>query len=190
MPSDVQTRATPSGKRGEPASVPGGWQAAVIAALSALLVGYWARQDHGTPRPEGKGDVGRIADVAPQDVPSALDTLAGTPRQLAQFRDRDACGRRLAWVTMMVAPGQAPGRIRLQSGNYISPVFDLMETPVRVALPYPAPYAIGHGVISVVGATTAAVVSLTPPWHVPARAGVEAREVTWTPTGACPGANK
>ena len=190
MPSEVQTRAMPPGKQSKPASMPGRWQAAVIAALSALLVGYWARQSHSALRPEGTGNVSRVADVAPQDVPAALDTMAGTPRQLAQFRERDACGRPLAWVTIVRAPGQAPGRIRLQSGSYISPVFELMETPVRVALPYPAPYATGHGVISVVGATTAAVVALTPPWHVPAQAGVETREVTWTPAGACPGANK
>ena len=190
MPSEVQARDTPSGKQSQPARVPGAWQAAVIAALSALLVAYWARQDESAPRPEQEGSVSRVAGVAPQDMAAALNTVAETNRQLAQFRERDACGRLLAWVTIVRAPGQAPGRIRLQSGSYISPAFDLMETPVRVALPYPAPYATGHGVISVLGATAAAVVALTPPWHVPARAGEETRAVTWTPAAACPGGSQ
>ncbi len=190
MPAEDQTRAMLSGKQSQPARLPGGWRAALIAALSAFLVVYWARQGDSAPRPEGGANVSRVAEVAPQDVPAALDTVAGTPQQLAPFRERDACPRRLAWVTMVRAPGQAPGRIRLQSGSYISPVFDLMDTPVRVAIPYPAPYATGHGVISVVGATTQAVVALTPPWHVPAQAGVQAREVTWTPAGVCPDASK
>ncbi len=190
MPYEVQTQARTSGGQSKPAGVPGGWQAAAIAALSALLIGYGARQTRSVPLPEGTDNISRVADVSPQDFLAALDTVAGTPRQLAQFRDRDACGRRLAWVTMVRAPGQPSGQIRLQSGSYISPVFELMETPVRVALPYPAPYPTGHGVISVVGATTAAVVALSPPWHVPAQAGVETRTVTWTPASVCPGADK
>ena len=190
MPSETQIHGLPPGRQGQPPSVPGGWQAAVIAALSALLAGYGASQVHGKSRPDSKGGESRVAEVAPQDLAAALNTVAGTPQQLAQFRDHEACGRRLAWVTVARAAGQAPGRIRLQSGSYISPVFELGDAPVRVALPYPAPYATGHGLIVVVGATTAAVVALTPPWHVPAQAGVKAQKVTWTPNGICPGADK
>ena len=190
MPYDVQTGAMPAGGQSKPANVPGGWLASLIAAFSALLVVYWVRQTHIAPRFDDKANISSVTDVSPGDLQAALDTVAGTPRQLAQLRERDACGRRLAWVTIMRAPGQAPGRIRLRSGSYYSPPFDLLETPVRVALPYPAPYETGRGVISVVGATTAAVVALIPPWHVPAQAGVEARNVTWTPVGVCPNANK
>jgi len=184
MPSESQTRAAP---RSKPERLPGLLRAAVIAALAAFLVGFWARQGS-APRPEGMADGSRVAEVAPEEVPVALGTVSATPEQLAQFRARDACKRRLAWVTVRRAPGGAPGRIRLQSGSYISPAFELLDTPVRVALPYPAPYAAGHGVISVLGAETEAVVALTPPWHVPAQAGVQAREVSWTPAGVCPGA--
>ena len=190
MPYEAQTRATQPSGQSKPASVPGGWQAAAIAALSALLIRYWAKQSHSELRADERDNVSRVTDVSPQDLPGALDTVAGTPRQLAQFRDHDACSRRLAWVTLVRAPGQPPGRIRLRSGSYISPAFELLETPVRVAFPYPAPYATGHGVISVIGATAAAVVALTPPWHVPAQAGVEVRKVNWTPGGVCPGIDK
>ncbi len=190
MPSGDQARATLPGTRSKAASLPGGWWAALIAALAALLVGYWTRQGDSAPRLQGKPDSSGVAEVAQEDLPAALGTVSATQEQLAKFRAQEACGRRFAWVTLVRAPGQAPGRIRLQSGRYVSPVFDVLDTPVRVAIPYPAPYPTGRGVISVLGATTEAIVALTPPWRVPAQAGVEAREVTWTPAGVCPGASK
>ena len=128
--------------------------------------------------------------MGPGDLPAALGTVSGTAQQLAQMAEPDRCGRRLAWVTVVRAPGQPPGRIRLRSGSYVSPAFDLMETPVRVAMPYPAPYPTGHGTISVVGATTDAIVALTPAWHVSAQAGMAVQEVTWTPAASCPAAGE
>ena len=190
MSYEVQTRRRAPEGQGRPISMPGGRLALLIAALTALLVGYWMRPAQNTPRADNGVSVSSVADVLPEDLPAALETMAGTPRQMAQFRERDACGQRLAWVTIMRAPGQAPGRIRLQSGSYYSPPFELLETPARVALPYPAPYETGHGVILVVGATTPALVALTPPWHVPAQAGVEAKQVTWKPINVCPSARK
>ena len=186
MRSEDQVGASLPGNQGNPARLPGGWQAALIAALSALLIGYLGRPGDNAPRSEGRPNVSRVAEVAPADLPAALDTVSGTPQQLAQLAERDSCSRRLAWVTLVRAPGQPTGRIRLRSGNYVSPAFDLTETPVRIALPYPAPYPAGHGTISVVGATTDAMVALTPPWHVLAQAGTDAREVTWTPAPSCP----
>ena len=138
-------------------------------------------------RPEVGDAVSRVAEVEPQDLPAALGTVSAPPEQLEQFRKGEACHRRLAWVTLVRAPGQPAGRIRLQSGTYISPAYDLPDMPVRVAIPYPAPYPTGRGVIAVLGAETDAIVSLTPPWHVPARAGVNSREVSWTPASVCAG---
>jgi hypothetical protein len=160
--------------------------AVLVAVLSALGFGYWAQASQSAA---AAADVARLAEVAPPDMPAALETVEGTPAQLARFKDPKACNARLAWVTVMRAPGQPAGRIRLQSGKYISPGFDLAETPVRVALPYPAPYATGRGTISVLGATSDAIVALTPPWHVPAQGGMHARPVAWTPVGACAAGN-
>jgi len=190
MPSENHARAARPGQQNKPASLPGLWQAATIAALSALIAGAWATRGAETPQAEPGATISRIAAVANDDLTGALETVSGTPEQLAKFREREACGRHLAWVTIMRAPGQAPGRIRLQSGRYISPAFDLLDTPVRVAIPYPAPYQAGRGTISVLGASTGAIVALTPPWSVPAQARVEAREVTWTPASDCPSASK
>ena len=187
MPRDEQRRASAPGERGMSAGLPGTWQAVAIAALSALVFGYWARPGAGVAGASAAASVSRLAEVTPQNAAAALDTVAGTPEQLAQYRDRDFCSRRLAWVTIVRSPGQAPGRIRLQSGSYLSPAFELTETPVRVALPYPAPYAAGRGTIMVLGTTADAIVALTPPWHVPAQGGMHAQQVTWTPMGDCPG---
>jgi hypothetical protein len=188
MPKQEEMRSSLAGTQSQPARVPGAWQAAAIAALSALLFGYWAAS--ADKAVGASAAVSRIADVAPQDVSAALETIAWSPEQLARFREREACGRRLAWVTIAHGPGQPPGRIRLQSGTYTSPAFEITDAPVRVALPYPAPYETGHGAISVIGTTTDAIVALTPPWHVPVQDGLHAQDVTWTPVAGCPTANK
>jgi hypothetical protein len=186
MPTDVETRAAPTGTGRATKAVPGLGIGVLVAALSALGFGYAAQASHGAA---AAADVARLAEVAPQDIPAALETVEGTPARLARFKDLKACNARLAWVTVMRAPGQPAGRIRLQSGRYVSPGFELTEAPVRVALPYPAPYATGRGTISVLGATSDAIVALTPAWHVPAQGGAHAHQVTWTPVGACPAGN-
>ena len=185
MPKHEQRRASLPAQRS--AHLPGLWQAALITALSAALFGYWARPASGTADARAATNVSALSEVAPQEETAALETVAGSREQLARFEQREACSRRLAWVTVMRAPGQPPGRIRLQSGGYYSPAFDLGEAPVRVALPYPTPYASGHGAIAVLGTTTAAVVALTPAWTVAGQAGLQLREVTWVPAGNCPG---
>jgi hypothetical protein len=75
--------------------------------------------------------------------------------------------------------------IRLRSGNYISPNFSLTDAPVRVALPYPAPYEAGHGTLSVIAVGGEATVSLLPPWRVVGGSGLASHEVTWHPRIRC-----
>ena len=191
MRQQQERRAAAPGAHSAQKGLPGTWQALVIAAISAAMFGYWRQVGEDAPGAAAAADVSRLAEVAPQEVPAAIDTVAGTPEQLAKYQNEEACSARLAWVTVMRGPGQPAGRVRLQSGGYISPAFDLYDGPVRVALPYPAPYEWGRGTISVLGTTTDAIIALTPPWHVPAQGGgVHAREVTWSPVGACPGAKK
>ncbi len=190
MPESRDTRASFLGQRSTPTRFPGMWQATTAAALSALAFGFWGRPGAGPSDAAATAMVSRVAEVAPQDLVEALSTMAWSPEQLAQFRGREACSRRLAWVTVAGSPGQPPGRLRLGSGAYLSPAFDLTDAPVRVALPYPAPYPTGHGTVLVLGTTTDAIVALLPPWHVPAQGGPHARAVIWVPAGGCPGASK
>ena len=167
---------------------PGGWAAALIAIVSALIAGYVIRPgaDAANAVPQA---VSGLAEVGQDEIGAALDTVSASPEAIAQFRGREACRRKLAWVTIARLPNGPDGRIRLQSGKYVSPVFRLTDVPLRVALPYPAPYPAGRGTISVLGATSDARVALTPPWQVAAQQGFQSHEVTWTPVG-CPAANQ
>ena len=189
MPQDEQTRASLPSTRGTSTPLPGAWQAAGVAALAALIFGYWAQLGTAT-QAAGTASISQMAEVAPQDMGAALDTVGITPQQTAQILEKEACSRHLAWVTIMRSPGAPPGRIRLQSGDYFSPVFELTDAPVRVALPYPAPYPSGQGTITVMGATADAIVALTPPWHVAAQTGLNARQVRWSPAAGCPAPGK
>jgi hypothetical protein len=74
------------------------------------------------------------------------------------------CSVPLAQVAIWKTPGASGGAIRIRSGSYISPVFTLNDTPQRVAIPFPAPYASGQGLISVEGAADGAVISISPAW--------------------------
>jgi len=186
MPDNVQTRETPAGARSSTRAVPGMGMAVLVAGLAALGFGYWAEASQSAA---AATDVVSMAEVAPEDMQGALATVDGNPTQLERFKDPKACNARLAWVVVMRDRGQPAGRLRLQSGNYLSPVFELGEAPVRIALPFPAPYTSGRGTISVMVTTSDAIVALTPPWRVPAQGGAQARQVTWTPDASCPGNN-
>ena len=164
--------------------------AAVIAVISALIAGNLARPEVEAADKVAPTGISRLAEVAPDEIGAALETVAISSEQVAQFRAREDCRRKLAWITIARLPNRPAGRIRLQSGSYVSPAFDLTDMPVRVALPYPAPYPVGHGTIAVVGASTDASVALTPAWQVAARQGFQSRDVTWTPAGGCPAAER
>lgn len=182
MPPNSQDRAARTRDRGLDARYPGLWQAGLIAALAALTLGV-ARMPRDTA--DGPGVVSRVAEVAPAELPQAIATVGGSRQALAAPATGRSCGQRLAWVTIMNGSGGAGGRIRLRSGAYVSPAFALGPRPVRVALPYPAPYETGHGTIAVLGATAAAVVALQPGWLVAAGDHPQLRAVTWSPAAAC-----
>jgi len=55
---------------------------------------------------------------------------------------------------------------------------------VRVAIPYPAPYEAGQGILSVLLGGEATV-ALTPAWNISPKAGVTERAVTWQPSESC-----
>lgn len=155
-----------------------------IALGSGLAFAVW-----GLPRlageDRGAASTSRLAEVAPDDVAGALSTMDLSSADRARLADGRACTARLAWVSIVPAPGQHGVRIRLQSGGYVSPMFTLGEQPVRVALPYPAPYAAGRGTLGVFAVGGAGIVGLQPAWHV-AASDVEARRaVTWQPDKGC-----
>jgi hypothetical protein len=166
-------------------SIPGLWPAAGIALVAALLtwilLGYIT-----TSSAPGATEVAasQLAQVEDTDLAEALTTMSGDGAFLARFKkNAKECPSPLAWVSVVGAPGQPPSVIRLQSGTYFSPLFKISETPVRVAIPYPAPYETGHGSLMAVGGS--ATIALQPAWHVNAPAGAVARNVIWRVNDRC-----
>lgn len=124
-----------------------------------------------------------VADAELSDALSTMDIPAATAAQI--WADPRNCKLRLAWVSLLAGPGGEPQTVRLRSGRYFSPRIPLPQTPVRVAIPYPAPYESGRGELMVLGVTTGITVALTPPWHIPAKAVSAAHPVRWTPNASC-----
>jgi len=76
---------------------------------------------------------------------------------------------------------QGSATLRIRSGSYVSPAITLTEAPRRVAVPLPAPYPTGKGVISIEGTARGVNVWLTPGRHLESLNGIEAIPVVWTP---------
>jgi len=127
-----------------------------------------------------------LAALAPSDIPAAMATLDPATSQEA-VADAKACRAPMAWVTLVKQAGSPDGTVRIRSGSYLSPPVRVTEVPQRIALPYPAPYATGHGVLWAVGEGSGVTVYLTPGWNVPALNGGDGASinVVWTPRNPC-----
>jgi len=117
-----------------------------------------------------------ITDAARTLDPSVSGQLAEQARQ---------CTVPLAYVTISKTADDSGGAIRIHSGSYVSPVIKLTDTPQRVAIPFPAPFATGKGTISVEGATNGALISLTPGWRIDELHGSVIQNVVWNPSNPC-----
>ncbi|MBB3459321.1 hypothetical protein FHT86_007653 [Rhizobium sp. BK313] len=169
-----------------------------LFAVVAILVGsaFWlwlTMADSALPQANTDGQLigSELAQVGDQEIADALTTMGGLPKFLDRFRQKDTgCPLPLAWVSIAKPPGQSSGTIRLRSGGYLSPVFNLSETPVRVAIPFPSPYEMGKGQLMVLGTEATATISLVPPWPVSFRQGnIAAHNVYWRPIKQCSDAN-
>jgi hypothetical protein len=138
------------------------------------------------PTNSAAADASGLTEVEDREVADALTTMNASKAFLAQFRERkDGCRPPLAWVSLVSAPGEPPGHARLISGNYYSPVFEVSAAPMRVAIPFPAPYDAGRGVLTAIDTGGSAVIALTPAWRVSAQEGKTTRAVTWRPVKRC-----
>ena len=122
--------------------------------------------------------------VAPTEITDASRTLDPASSDQLVSRAKE-CSVPLAQVAIWKTPGASGGAIRIRSGAYISPIFNLTDAPQRVAIPFPAPYASGRGVISVEGTADGAVISLLPAWHINSLVGSGSINVIWTPKDPC-----
>ncbi len=159
------------------------------AVLSGFACWFWLIPQlltESRPQLEIGSMVSEMAEVLGNDLTGALPTMNLTGSVIARLQKgtRD-CGARLAWVTLSRPNGNEARRARLRSGNYFSPPFTITTMPVRVAIPYPAPYESGRGVLTILGADENLTVALTPAWHVPANTGTATHAVTWHPVANC-----
>jgi len=125
-----------------------------------------------------------LAQLGPGEIAKAMVTLdPATSQQVVA--DAKACKAPMAWVTLTKQPGSAGGSIRIRSGAYLSPPFHATDTPQRIAIPYPAPYATGHGVMWAIGEGSGLAIDLYPRWNIPSLNGAAPINVVWTPADPC-----
>ena len=144
----------PGSSRGTLIGIAGGLVIAGIAAVVVLpsLVG---------DKPADVGEESTLEVLVPADINAALPTLdPGTSK--AAVDDAKNCKAPLAWVTLTQRPSGHGGMVRVRSGQYVSPPINLTTTPQRVAVPYPAPYPAGRGVLTLVGEADQVGFYLTP----------------------------
>lgn len=191
-PEKLQT-AIPHSSATDARRFPGLLSAVAVAVLSGVLFWTWLSSRAGMNATRGSGTavVSELAPVNRRDLNAALTTMDGSDAFLARFKnDARGCPQPLAWVSVALAPGQPPGTVRLQSGAYFSPTFTLTSVPLRVAIPYPAPYETGYGRLSIMHTGGTGLIALRPTWYALADHSVMTRDVTWHHGDRCKSANE
>ena len=143
----------PGSSRGIAIGIAGG---ILIAGIAGGIL--WPRA--GDQPPAGIGDESALEVLVPGDINAALPTLDPNTSKSA-VDDAKNCKAPLGWVTLTQVNGHG-GMVRIRSGNYVSPPIKLTPTPQRVAIPYPAPYPTGRGVLTLLGEADQVGFFLTP----------------------------
>jgi hypothetical protein len=155
------------------------------AAITATVIAAAVTTDRTpTPAQVSSSSESTLDKVATADLAGAAATLDPAVAQQT-VSDAKACKAPIAWVTLAKLPGGTGGMVRIRSGSYLSPAFALSDAPQRVAIPYPAPYATGRGVLWMVGEAKGLDVHLYPGWSTASLDGAAAINVWWIPTDPC-----
>ena len=140
---DPPRASKPGSSRGPLIGIAGGL---VIAGIAGAILYPAVVSD----KPVVIGEESTLEVLAPGDINAAIPSLEpGTSK--AAVDDARNCKVPLAWVTLRQRPGERGDMVRIRSGAYLSPPIKLTPAPQRVAIPYPAPYPVGRGVLSLVG---------------------------------------
>ena len=129
------------------------------------------------------GEGSELATVASSQIGAAATTM-NTAGAQAAIDDAKGCRIPLAQITLTAATGTTP-TVRVHSGSYVSPPYVLTDQPQRIAIPFPAAYSSGRGVISIEGQGQNVAVAIIPTWNINSLAGTAALNVVWTPQNAC-----
>ena len=158
---------------------PGPWRGLLVMAAGGLISGSLVVGALGMVH-KSQPDIAGLQIVAASEVDEAAVSLeSGFARTAAE--EARQCKQPLAFVTLLVDTGQPPATVRIRSGTYVSPSISLTDAPRRVALPFPAPYPSGQGVIMIEGTAGGLGLWLSPGRHIKALNGSQAIPVRWTP---------
>jgi len=173
----AETGATKKAPRGTT-----GLKAPLIASAGGLLTAAALVAVLGR-EPAANSDF-KLSIVAPGEITAAAATLApGWSAQItAQAKN---CSVPMAFVTIGRQTGSQGGTIRLKSGAYVSPPFQVTDAPQRVAIPFPAPYPAGKGLLVVEGEAGGIIISVDPDWRIEALHGLLTLDVWWEPRKPC-----
>jgi hypothetical protein len=154
-----------------------------MVLASGLLAGFWlvpqaVRSFSVAAQQTGSA----LSEVLPGEEEQARRTLDGSAAQVGE-RAR-SCSAHLAVVSARAQPGQEAS-LRIRSGNYVTPVFKLTDAPVRIALPFPAPYEVGTGTLMIFKDGGDAVIALLPEVRVTNAQNPAIRQVHWRTDEAC-----
>jgi hypothetical protein len=190
-PANSVRRDTPAAPVAPPAAK-SSWvlPAAVIVVVGALLTGLVAGiflaparsvsailAVHGASEP-------KLAKLAPSQIAKAIGTLdPATSQQVVA--DAKSCKTPLAWITLAREHGKPDGSVRIRAGSYLSPPFHVTEKPQDVAIPFPAAYPGGHGVLWVIGKGKGITVDIDPRWTIDSLDGAAALDVIWDDADPC-----
>ena len=157
------------------------WRRLAPPLIAGLVAGIAIAAMLSSQRPSGEG--AELASVAGFEIDAAATTmnLAGAKDAVD---DAKSCRMPLAEITLAAATGTT-STLRVHSGSYVSPSYVLTDQPQRIAIPFPAAYPSGHGVISVEGQAQTLAVALTPTWKINSLTGTAAMNVIWTPKNGC-----
>jgi hypothetical protein len=185
--------APPDRPRRDPQRGPGNgrkrgpWRGILITISGALVTAGIATTVvlPGVGSAPASGEEPILSALAPAEIAAALPTLDPATTKAA-VDDAKSCKAPLGSVIVVQRPGgRGGGIVRIHSGTYVSPPIQVTNSPQRVALPHPAPYPTGRGVLSVVGDADEVWLYLTPGWFVPSVKGGASINVHWNVTNPC-----
>ncbi|WP_244004771.1 hypothetical protein [Methylobacterium sp. J-088] len=156
-------------------AIGGGVVAAAVVAGVLLLGGH-----------EKVGTVDRpaLSLVKKAEIEKAADTLAPEEKDKV-VAEAKACTAPLASMRLSKTTSQGGGVVRIRAGNYLSPAFNVADTPIDIAVPFPAPYETGKGEIVLEGSAKDVFVQLRPGLKMDQVAGVVRIPVIWDTSKPC-----
>lgn len=156
----------------------GGGVVAAAAVAGVLLLGGGQKA--------GTVDRPALTLVKKGEIEKAADTLAPEEKDKV-VAEAKACTAPLASMRLSKTTSQGGGVVRIRAGNYLSPAFNVADTPINIAVPFPAPYETGKGEIVLEGPAKDVFVQLTPGLKMDQAAGALRIPVIWDTSKPCGG---